>query len=88
MLFRSRAKLAVLRRQCEAIGRPFDDIERTAIGTMDIRGDGTSARAAIEYCRAMNDAGIQHLSVNMPRIHEISTIEMIGQEIIPATANF
>jgi len=83
-----RAKLAVLRRQCEAIGRPFDDIERTAIGTMDIRDGGTSARAAIEYCRAMSDAGIQHLIISIPGVHEILPIEMMGTEIIPATANF
>jgi F420-dependent oxidoreductase-like protein len=82
-----RAKLAVLRRQCEAIGRSFDDIERTAIGTIDMREGGISVRAAIEYCRSISDTGIQHLIVTMPRVHAISTIERMGKEIIPAVAN-
>jgi F420-dependent oxidoreductase-like protein len=83
-----RAKLAVLRRECEAIGRPFDNIERTAIGSIDMRKDGTSVRSTIEYCRAMSDAGIQHLIISIPGVHEILPIEMMGTKIIPAMANF
>ena len=31
-----RAKLDVLRQNCDAIGRPYDEIERTAIGRLDV----------------------------------------------------
>ena len=54
-----RAKLEVLRRSCEAVGRPYDEIERTAIGRLDV-GSSSSVPAAIEYCRSVNDAGIEH----------------------------
>jgi hypothetical protein len=78
-----RAKLAVLRRHCEALGRPFDAIERTAIGTIDIGKGGMSTRDAIEYCRRVHDAGIQHLIVSLPAIHELTPIELLKNEVIP-----
>jgi F420-dependent oxidoreductase-like protein len=39
-----RTKLDVLRRHCEAIGRRFEEIERTAIGVIDLRQGGMSVR--------------------------------------------
>ena len=82
-----RAKLEVLRKSCAAVGRPYDEIERTAIGRLDV-GSSTSVREAIEYCRSVNDAGIEHFIVSVPKDFEIAPIELIGKEIIPAVANF
>ena len=81
-----RAKLEVLRRHCDAIGRPYDAIERTAIGTLDLRKNGMSTRQAIDYCRSVSDAGIQHLMVSLPGDYELTPIELMGKEIIPAVA--
>jgi F420-dependent oxidoreductase-like protein len=81
-----RAKLEVLQRQCEQIGRPFDEIERTAIGSIDLREGKMSAREAIEYCRRVNQAGIQHFIVSMPGDHELKPIELMEKEVIPAVA--
>ncbi len=81
-----RAKIDVLRRHCDAIGRRFDDIERTAIGGIDVGKSG--ARQTIEYCRNVSAAGIQHLIVSMPGDHEIAPIEMMGKDVIPAVAEF
>jgi F420-dependent oxidoreductase-like protein len=78
-----RAKLAVLRRHCDAIGRPFDSIERTALGSIDVRKGGMSARDAVEYCRRIHEAGIQHLIVSIPDIHELTSIELLKNEVIP-----
>ena len=82
-----RAKLDVLRKSCDAIGRPYDEIERTAIGRLDV-GGSNSVREAIEYCRSISDAGIEHLIINVPNDHEITSIELIGKQIIPAVADF
>jgi alkanesulfonate monooxygenase SsuD/methylene tetrahydromethanopterin reductase-like flavin-dependent oxidoreductase (luciferase family) len=82
-----RSKLAVLRRHCDAIGRPFDEIERTAIASIDLRTGGTALRAAIEFCRSVSDAGIEHLVVSTPGDYEIAPIELIGKEIIPRLAD-
>jgi F420-dependent oxidoreductase-like protein len=81
-----RAKLDVLRQNCEAIGRPYDEIERTAIGRIDL--GATGVRQALEYCRSVTAAGIEHLIVSIPNDYEITPIELIGKEIIPAVAEF
>jgi F420-dependent oxidoreductase-like protein len=81
-----RAKLEILRRYCENVGRPFDEIERTAIGSIDLRKGKMSARETIDYCRRVNQAGIQHFIVSMPEDHELEPIELMGKEVIPAVA--
>ena len=82
-----RAKLEVLRKSCEAIGRPYDEIERTAIGRLDV-GSSSRVREAIEYCRSVNDAGIEHFIISVPNDYEITPLELIGKQIIPVVANF
>src|SRR5918911_2389948 len=37
-----RHKLAVLKRHCDAVGRPYDAIERTSLGTVNLGADGMS----------------------------------------------
>ncbi|MGH9637509.1 MAG: LLM class flavin-dependent oxidoreductase, partial [Candidatus Angelobacter sp.] len=54
-----RAKLEVLRRHCDAIGRPYEDIERTAIGSINLGDGGMNTRQVINYCRSVGAAGIQ-----------------------------
>ena len=81
-----RAKLDVLRHSCEKIGRPFEEIERTAIGSIDLRKGKNSARDAIEYCRRVSQAGIQHLIVSLPGDYDLTLIELMGNEVIPAVA--
>lgn len=81
-----RRKLDVLRRQCEAIGRPYEKIERTAIGAIDLRRGASSTREATEYCRKIAQSGIEHLIVSMPGDFEITPIERMGKEVIPAVA--
>jgi F420-dependent oxidoreductase-like protein len=81
-------KLAVLRRHCEAVGRPYDAIERTALATVHLGPGGVTASAIVELCRSLADIGIQHLIFNMPNTHELTPIEIFGQEIIPVVAGF
>ena len=82
-----RRKLDVLRRHCEMIGRPFEEIERTAIGSIDLRKGAMSMSEAIEYCRSVAAAGIQHLIVSMPGDQQITPIELMGNKVIPALAD-
>ena len=79
-----RAKLEVLRRHCEEVGRNFEEIERTALGSIQLGAEGMSPRQVIEYCRGMREAGIEHLIISLPRVHEITPIEVMGREVIPA----
>jgi hypothetical protein len=36
----------------------------------------------------MSDAGIQHLILSLAEVHEITPIEKMGQEVIPAVSRF
>ncbi|MBA2715255.1 MAG: LLM class F420-dependent oxidoreductase [Rubrobacteraceae bacterium] len=81
-----RQKLDVLRGHCEDVGRDYEEIERTALGTANLAEDGMTADEAIGFCREMSEAGIQHLIFNMPNVHEIEPLERFGEEIIPAVA--
>lgn len=83
-----RAKLDVLRRLCDLIHRPFLEIERTAIGAIDLRGGQQSVRAAIDYCRGVGAAGIEHLIVSLTGDQPLAHIEWMEKEVIPAAAEF
>jgi hypothetical protein len=83
-----RHKLDVLRGHCEDVGRDYEEIERTALGTANLAEDGMTAEDVIGLCREMNEAGIQHLIFNMPNVNEIEPLETFGEEIIPAVTEF
>jgi alkanesulfonate monooxygenase SsuD/methylene tetrahydromethanopterin reductase-like flavin-dependent oxidoreductase (luciferase family) len=81
-----RHKLDVLRGHCEDVGRDYEEIERTALGSVNLTPDGMTAEEVIGLCRTLNEAGIDHLILNMPNVHEIRPLETFGEEIIPAVA--
>ncbi|HZD55539.1 MAG TPA: LLM class F420-dependent oxidoreductase, partial [Anaerolineales bacterium] len=81
-----RHKLEVLRQHCEDVGRPYAEIERTVLSTVKIAPDGMSASEMVQMCRGLAQMGIQHLIVNMPNVHKIKPIEIIGREVIPTVA--
>ena len=81
-----RDKLNILKRHCDEVGRPYDDIERTALGTVHLAPDKLSASQVIETCRALAGLGIQHVIFNMPNVHEIKPLDTFGREIIPTVA--
>ena len=82
-----RQKLDVLRRHCEAVGRPYDEIERTALNTINLAPGADTPASVIAYCREMAELGFQHLIFNMPNVHELRPLETFGREIIPAVAD-
>jgi alkanesulfonate monooxygenase SsuD/methylene tetrahydromethanopterin reductase-like flavin-dependent oxidoreductase (luciferase family) len=82
-----RHKLDVLRGHCEDVGRDYEEIERTALGTANLAEGAMTAEDVINFCREMNEAGIQHLIFNLPNVEEIRPLETFGEKIIPAVAN-
>ncbi len=77
------SRLKILRKNCENIGRPYDEIERTTLGTIRIAPDAMNSTELIELCREFWEVGIQQVIFNMPNAHEIEPLEIIGREIIP-----
>ena len=58
-----RDKLAILRGHCEAVGRPYDEIERTVLSSVDPEAE--PAAATVERLGALAEAGAQHLIVSV-----------------------
>lgn len=81
-------KLDVLRRHCEAVGRPYEEIEKTSLDTVRLADGHMTAGDVLAHCRALADLGIQHAIFNMPNVQDIVPLEVFGREIIPAVADF
>ena len=79
-------KLDILKRHCDAVGRRYDEIERTSLGTANVATGGMSSSDVINTCRMLARVGIQHAIFNMPNVSEITPLVIFGKEVIPAVA--
>jgi len=75
-----------LRGHCEAVGRPYEAIERTALGTVQLAPGAMTPASVIDLCRSLAEVGIQQVIFNMPNVHELAPLEVFGREIIPAVS--
>jgi len=83
-----RAKLDVLKGHCGAVGRSYDDIERTSLGTVHLASGAMNSAQVIALCKDLAGVGIQHAIFNLPNVQEITPLEIFGSEIIPVVAAF
>jgi F420-dependent oxidoreductase-like protein len=83
-----RHKLRVLKRHCQAVGRPYESIERTALGTLNVVTRRGGVRQAIGQCRELARAGIQHLILSVPPVRTMESLEILGREVLPVVAAF
>jgi F420-dependent oxidoreductase-like protein len=80
-------KLDVLKRHCDDVGRNYDEIERTVLTSFDAGVDGANIADVIANCKTLTGLGIQHVIFSgVPNVHELSPLELIGREVIPAVA--
>jgi F420-dependent oxidoreductase-like protein len=77
-------KLDVLRRHCDAAGRPYAAIEKTVLGT--VRFDKQSPADVVAQCRELAALGVEHAIFNFPDVHEITPVRVFAKEVIPAVA--
>jgi hypothetical protein len=83
-------KYRVLREHCEAIGRPYDEIERSTLQTVDpgqASSSGTQSPAEIvDRFGELADAGAQAVIFSLRGeggVWDTSRLELIGREVIP-----
>jgi F420-dependent oxidoreductase-like protein len=79
-------KLDVLKNHCEKEGRPYDEIEKTFLGTVNTKEQ--SAQQIIEEISKYKDFGLDHLIVNMPNIYELEPLHLLNDEVVPAIEKF
>jgi hypothetical protein len=80
-------KLDVLKRHYEKLGRDYNAIEKTVLGSAHLAPGKMTAKDVVEQCRALAGIGIQHALFNMPDVHEIKPLDIFGKEIIPAVTD-
>jgi F420-dependent oxidoreductase-like protein len=81
-------KLEVLRRHCENEGRDYDAIEKTAPFRFDVGENGAKTGELIEQLRWLAGMGIQTVIGAVVNADQITPIEVMGREVIPAIAEF
>ena len=81
-------KLAVLRRHCEALGRPYEEIERTTLTGVRVSKDGHGGTETPDQLTdrfgELGDAGAQHILFSVRDVWQTESLELIGSTVIPA----
>ncbi len=80
-------KYEVLRAHCEAVGRPWDEIERTTLQRVslvpDRSGPGESPAAIVDRFGELADAGAQHVIFSVRDVWQTDQLDLIGREVVP-----
>jgi F420-dependent oxidoreductase-like protein len=80
-------KLNVLRGHCEALGRPYEEIEKTSLDSMRISRDGADGSLtpaqAIERFAHMAELGFDQALISVRPVTDPVTFELLGSDIIP-----
>ncbi len=79
-------KLEVLRGHCEALGRDYDEIEKTVMGPVDPGVDGENVDATLEHLRELAALGVTHVQTGVTDGSRTDRLELIGERIIPEAA--
>ncbi len=79
-------KLDVLRGHCDAEGRPYEAIEKTAQMPLDLGERGEKIDAFLGTLAELGKLGIQAVQGKVPQVWEPERIALFQREVIPAAA--
>ncbi len=77
-------KLDVLREHCERAGRNYDEIEKTAMYRFDVGPKGEKVGEMVDQLGQLAELGIQTVIGEVLNVGQITPLEIIGSEVIPA----
>ena len=81
-------KLDVLRGHCEAVGRDYNEIEKTVMFPLDPGPNGENVGPLIEQLHSLAALGISHAHGRVPDVSTIAPLELLGERVIPHVAGF
>ncbi|HYM52426.1 MAG TPA: LLM class F420-dependent oxidoreductase [Candidatus Dormibacteraeota bacterium] len=74
-------KFAVLREHCERLGRPYDEIERSTLQSVDL--DHESPAEIVDRFGELGEAGAQHILTSVRGVNDVTKLERIAAEVFP-----
>ena len=74
-------KYEVLREHCAAVGRNYDEIERSNLQSINL-GRNTPSQV-VAWFGELSDAGAQHVIFSVAGVDDPKNLETIGREIVP-----
>lgn len=80
---RLRHKLEVLKEHCNEVGRPYDEIEKTAVTHILLEPKRQQSCEVVDLCGKLAEIGIQHIIFILPNIHKIEPLQVLGAHVIP-----
>jgi F420-dependent oxidoreductase-like protein len=80
-------KLDVLRAHCEAEGRDYDEIEKTCYFLYDVGPKGEKAQQVVDQLGGLAGMGFQTAIGGVANVWDVTPLEVIGSEVIPAVAD-
>jgi F420-dependent oxidoreductase-like protein len=80
-------KLSVLRGHCDAVGRDYDEIEKTVMTSFDVGENGENVDALLDRLRDLAKLGIQEVHGRVMGVERITPLELFGERVIPAVAD-
>jgi F420-dependent oxidoreductase-like protein len=83
---RHKETLDALRGHCETLGRDYDTIEKSSLGTVLLADGHDTVQSVLERLKALAAMGFTHAIFNMPNVYEITPLRTFSKEIIPAAA--
>jgi alkanesulfonate monooxygenase len=76
-----RHKYDVLRAHCEAVGRPYEEIERSVLKSVDPERD--SAEAIVDRWGQLAESGAQHVIFSVRGVSDTDRLEWVAKEVFP-----
>ncbi|GAA5194955.1 LLM class F420-dependent oxidoreductase [Rugosimonospora acidiphila] len=81
-------KLDVLRGHCERLGRPYEEILKTAYYLFNVGPNGERVDETLTDLRRLADLGFQAAIGAVTDVWQVKPLEVIGQRIIPEVASW
>ena len=80
-------KLDILREHCQAVGRPYEQIEKTTLDSIKLTRDGRDGSitpaAAVEFFAELASMGIDQAIFSLQNVSDPGVFDLLATEVIP-----